>query len=109
MIDSRHHQSRRRFLRSGALVLVGSAARWEQPAAAAETPHAAPRLRVALVTDLHHADRPAAGTRFYRDSLAKFAEAAEQFKKLKTDFLVCLGDDEIRITGYRKQASYTWP
>lgn len=91
MRESRHYQSRRSFLQSGALVLLGSTARW-QPAATAEPAEPAPRLRVALVTDIHYADRPAGGTRFYRDSLAKFAEAAGEFKKLKTDFLVCLGD-----------------
>jgi predicted phosphodiesterase len=45
-----------------------------------------------MVTDMHYADKPAAGARHYRESLAKLAEAAEQFNKNKPDFVVELGD-----------------
>ena len=43
-------------------------------------------LHIGLVTDLHYADKPPAGTRHYRETLAKLAEAAEQFEKDKPRF-----------------------
>ena len=49
-------------------------------------------VRVGLVTDLHHADKPPAGTRHYRETLGKLAEAAAQFEKDKPKFIVELGD-----------------
>jgi len=49
-------------------------------------------LRVGLITDLHHADKPPKGTRFYRESLGKLAEAAKQFATEKINFVVELGD-----------------
>jgi len=49
-------------------------------------------LRVGLITDLHHADKPPKGTRFYRESLGKLAEAAKQFTTDKINFVVELGD-----------------
>jgi len=51
-----------------------------------------PVLRVGLITDLHHADKPPKGTRFYRESLGKLAEAAKQFTDEKVNFVVELGD-----------------
>jgi alkaline phosphatase len=50
------------------------------------------RVRVGLVTDLHYADKPPAGSRHYRETLAKVEEAAAQFQKDKPDFIVELGD-----------------
>ena len=50
------------------------------------------RLRIGLVTDLHYADKPPAGTRHYRETLAKLEESASQFEKDKPEFLVELGD-----------------
>lgn len=49
-------------------------------------------VRFGLVTDLHYADKPPAGTRHYRESLGKLAEAAERFGKEKIAFTVQLGD-----------------
>lgn len=49
-------------------------------------------LRFGLITDLHHADKPSAGTRHYRQTLGKLAEAAKQFEQDRTSFLVELGD-----------------
>jgi alkaline phosphatase len=51
-----------------------------------------PRLRVGLVTDLHYADKAPAGTRHYRETLAKLEEAARQFERDKPSFIVELGD-----------------
>ena len=49
-------------------------------------------VRFGLVTDLHYADKVNAGTRFYRETLDKLAEAAVQFEKDEIEFLVELGD-----------------
>lgn len=49
-------------------------------------------LRVGLVTDLHHADKPPSGSRHYRESQMKLAEAGEHFQQSKADFIVELGD-----------------
>ena len=51
-----------------------------------------PRLRVGLVTDLHYADKPSAGSRHYRETLAKLEEAALRFEREQPDFIVELGD-----------------
>lgn len=52
----------------------------------------APILRIGLVTDIHYADRPPAGSRYYRDSLVKLAAAGDEFARAKTDLVVELGD-----------------
>lgn len=81
--------SRRAALRGGALLLTtASVLRWETLWADDEQP----LMQVALVTDLHHADKEAAGTRFYRQTTTKLAAAASQFEKDKPDLLVELGD-----------------
>lgn len=49
-------------------------------------------LRVGLITDLHYADKPPAGTRHYRETLDKLAEAAEQFSNDQLELIVELGD-----------------
>ena len=51
-----------------------------------------PALQIGLVTDLHYADKPPAGTRHYRETPAKLAEAAAELSKHKPAFLVELGD-----------------
>jgi 3',5'-cyclic AMP phosphodiesterase CpdA len=79
---------RRAFLRNGSLLLA-AASLDSSPRLAAEE---APKLRIGMVTDLHYADKPPAGTRHYRETLAKLSAAAEQFAQDKPDFLVELGD-----------------
>lgn len=49
-------------------------------------------LRFGIVTDSHYADREPAGTRYYRESLAKMVEAMEEMNKLKVNFVIHLGD-----------------
>lgn len=49
-------------------------------------------VKFSLITDLHHADKPPAGSRHYRETLGKLAEAAKQFEKDKPVFVVELGD-----------------
>lgn len=80
---------RRAFLRGSSLVLSASALTSSNSLFADELP---PTLRVALVTDMHYADKDSVGTRHYRETLPKLAEAATQFATDKPDFLVELGD-----------------
>jgi len=79
---------RRACLRCGSLYLLGNY-RWST-LLASDLP--ARRLRFGLVTDLHHADKPSAGTRHYRETLGKLAEAARQFSDDPPDGVVELGD-----------------
>lgn len=84
---STHSPGRRAFLRNGSLVLAAGSlvdfARAEEAKSA---------VRFGLVTDLHYADKPSAGTRHYRETLTKLGEAARQFAKDKLAFVVELGD-----------------
>ena len=80
---------RRAFLQNGTLMLATAATVDASSLFADEDKE---RLRVGLITDLHHADKPSAGTRHYRETLGKLAEAATQFEKVKTSFVVELGD-----------------
>ena len=50
------------------------------------------QLRFGIVTDLHYADKPAAGSRHYRQTLDKLAEATTQFQTAEVDFVAELGD-----------------
>ncbi len=88
-LPSNSEITRRDFLRTGTLLLAASNLMESKAARAADD---APLLRVGLVTDLHYADKETAGTRHYRETLDKLAEAGEQFEKDKTDFIVELGD-----------------
>jgi hypothetical protein len=84
---------RRAFLKGSALVLAAAGLDLAPftPLIADEKKEQG-RLRVGLITDLHHADKPPAGARFYRETLGKLAEAAQQFEKDKPAFVVELGD-----------------
>ena len=78
---------RRAFLRNGSLVLAaGSLVDF------ARADEAKSAVRFGVVTDLHYADKPSAGTRHYRETLTKLGEAAKQFAKDKPAFVVELGD-----------------
>lgn len=79
--------SRRAFLYGSSLVLTTSAVRSSSIFAVT----GGEPLRLGLITDLHYADKPAAGTRYYRESLGKLVEAAGQFSKHNLNF-VELGD-----------------
>lgn len=86
--DSDREIGRRAFLRNGTLVLAATAT--APCSLLAEEP--ADVLRVGLITDLHYADKPPAGTRYYRETLGKLAEASEQFEQDRPNFIVELGD-----------------
>jgi len=49
-------------------------------------------VRFGIVTDLHYADAPTKGTRFYRDSIAKLRDAVSTFTNQNVDFIIELGD-----------------
>lgn len=88
-MDNHFRLSRRNFLHRGALVLGA------MPMIRAKMPQIAGQdkpVRFGLVTDLHYADKANAGTRCYRETLDKLAEAALQFQKDEIEFLVELGD-----------------
>jgi predicted phosphodiesterase len=79
---------RRAFLESGTLVLAAATVTGRSLLSR----EAAGPLRIGLVTDLHYADKPPAGTRHYRETLRKLAEAAAQFEKDQPALIVELGD-----------------
>lgn len=56
------------------------------------TAKAKPLVTFGIVTDSHYADRDVAGTRHYRESIAKMEEAMNDMKSKNVDFVVHLGD-----------------
>jgi 3',5'-cyclic AMP phosphodiesterase CpdA len=80
--------SRRTFLRHGSLCLAGLGA----GARSAADPGVEPLLRIGLMTDLHYADKPPGGTRFYREALTKLDEAVAHFNRTLPDLVIELGD-----------------
>ncbi|MGI9456722.1 MAG: metallophosphoesterase [Aeoliella sp.] len=92
-IESTRQLSRRSFVRDGSLLMLGTgiALAKTNDLYAGESEIDRP-LRVGLVTDLHYADKPPAGSRHYRESLGKLAEATHQFSNDKPEFVVELGD-----------------
>jgi len=57
-----------------------------------ETGSATSLVSLGLLTDVHYADKPPAGSRHYRESLGKVKEAAALFKEMQPGAIVCLGD-----------------
>jgi alkaline phosphatase len=86
--DELLHLSRRALLKQGTLVLTATSLKSRLVFANDDTA----RLRVGLVTDLHHADKESAGTRHYRETMGKLEEAARKFAEAKPTFIVELGD-----------------
>jgi alkaline phosphatase len=80
---------RRSFFRNGALFLA-AAASVDRPMSWARDDQEP--LRIGLITDLHYADKPPAGTRHYRETPGKLAEAAARFKQDEVKLIVELGD-----------------
>jgi predicted phosphodiesterase len=80
---------RRTFIRNGTLFLA-AAATVDVSSLFADEENGG--LRIGLITDLHHADKPSAGTRHYQETLGKLAEAASRFEEDKMNFVVELGD-----------------
>lgn len=80
--------NRRAFLRDGALIITAGAMSVQSVRAFEYQPV----VRAGLVTDLHYADKPPAGTRHYRETLGKLEEAAIEFERSQLSFVVELGD-----------------
>jgi alkaline phosphatase len=81
---------RRAFLKNGTLILAASAS-CPLSLLSAREPDMSP-IRIGLITDLHYADKPPFGSRHYRETPAKLAEAAAEFRKHDLSFVVELGD-----------------
>ncbi|GHT46587.1 alkaline phosphatase [Planctomycetales bacterium] len=75
--------TRRAFLVQGTLVVSGAFAIAEVQSSA---------LKIGLFTDIHYDEKEHHGNRYFRESPAKLAAAAEDFEKHQIDFLVELGD-----------------
>ncbi len=102
-----HQVSRRAFLKNGTLLIAApTVAASMVRGSPISTPalestvvnkmanpaHNPPELHIGLVTDLHYADKPPAGSRYYRQTPDKLAEAAAEFARHDLSFLVELGD-----------------
>jgi alkaline phosphatase len=92
---------RRTFIRNGALVLGASA---NGLSAGAEDPAAG--VKFGVVTDLHYADKPAVGSRHYRETPEKLAEAAERLSLQRLEFMVELGDFVDAADSVEKELGY---
>jgi len=86
--------SRRVFLSQSTLFLAGAGGLSTGAFAlsANELLEEEPVLRIALLTDVHHADQAERGNRYYRESLDKLTVAADEWGKTPIDFAVELGD-----------------
>ncbi len=86
--------SRRAFVRGGTLILGAASMAPTHLFGDEATDSDGNRraLKVGMVTDLHYADKPKAGSRHYRETLSKLEDAAIQFERAEPDFLVELGD-----------------
>jgi 3',5'-cyclic AMP phosphodiesterase CpdA len=79
---------RRAFLEAGSLLLAAPSAASQLMASTVP----ASGLAIGLVTDLHYADKPPAGSRHYRETPEKLLEAKETLEREPVDFVVELGD-----------------
>lgn len=79
---------RRSFLGSSTLMLVAAPLSLGEVMALDKEPS----LCIGLLTDMHHADKESAGTRYYRETLGKLEEAAGEFQRQDLSFVVELGD-----------------
>jgi predicted phosphodiesterase len=80
--------SRRRFLGITGTIAVGLLITPDLLAGKGEKP----MVRFGMLSDIHYADREAAGTKFFRQSLAKMNECIERMNQEKPDFVIELGD-----------------
>lgn len=107
-MDNSIQVSRRAFVRNGSLYLFGAGLSLSH-ASELLANESNRKVRLGLVTDMHYADKKPAGSRHYRETLAKLKEAAKQFQKDQPDHVVELGDfidaaDSVEIEkGYLKR------
>ena len=84
-------RSRRAFMQDGSVLLLSGMTTAGSSSFGAILDQK-PLSNFALITDLHYADKPTAGSRHYRETLRKLAEAKTVFDRNTPEFLVCLGD-----------------
>jgi alkaline phosphatase len=99
-----HSLPRRAFLRGSTLILAGSALSGAD--LLADEAAARPRLKIGLLTDLHYADKPPAGSRHYRETPGKLDRAIKQFTGDQVDFTVELGDLVDAATSVEDEKGY---
>ena len=87
----RDQKSRRAFMQDGSMLLLSGMTMAGTTSLGAILDQK-PLSKFALITDLHYADKPTAGSRHYRETLKKLAEAKTVFARTSPEFLVCLGD-----------------
>ena len=90
-MDNSTRLSRRACFRNGSLFLLGAGVSLSG-AGDLWASDAQRSVRLGLVTDMHYADKPPAGSRHYRESLTKLAAAAQQFQRDQPDHIIELGD-----------------
>ncbi|WP_299468305.1 metallophosphoesterase [uncultured Gimesia sp.] len=84
---------RRAFLKNGALFLAGlSAPSVKLLSVRADESRKRGAVRIGLVTDLHYADKPPAGSRHYRETITKLKEVIDRFQSDEPEFVVFHGD-----------------
>ena len=93
---------RRAFMKDGALVL-GATALSGAPLMAQSADSV---LKLGLITDLHYADKPPAGSRHYRQTPEKLAEVADRFAEQRPELVVELGDLIDAADSVRAEAGY---
>jgi len=92
-MNEKRKLTRRAFTAGTALVLAGTVLDGSpQRRLMADDEKHRSRVCFGLITDLHYADRDPAGSRYYRQTLAKLDKACEQFERDRPDFVVELGD-----------------
>jgi hypothetical protein len=85
--------TRRALLQGSSLFLFSSAlGQSEREAGASALAADKPAVKIGLITDIHYADTPTRGTRFYREGIDKLTEAVDRMNQDRVDFAVELGD-----------------
>ncbi|EAQ78222.1 metallophosphoesterase family protein [Blastopirellula marina] len=92
-----HHPvciDRRAFLQGSTLLLTaaGSSLAFADDSSFAFADDSSVDFRIGMITDLHYADKPLAGSRSYRETLGKLMKASDTFIGAKTDMIIELGD-----------------
>ncbi len=86
-------QTRRQFLETtAAAVGIGALGLLDESRSSAAADTAAGPFSFGLVTDVHYADAPRKGTRYYRDSQQKLRAAVEALNRRKLPLVIELGD-----------------
>ncbi len=90
--DTSRSAARRDFLKRGSLLCITTPLVVAGQVNASDPVPPRGQVRWAMMTDVHYADKKPAGTRFYRDSLAKMQAVQRTLGELQLDFVIELGD-----------------